>query len=114
MIVPDKTIGCHSQPVMAVRFSPCDTYLAVTGGNRTVCIYDTVSHFYFIYIFQRIQPYNITFQKSVHAYQKLNHHERHVGGCSFSRNGTLLATGSNDKTVAIWDMGNGEDLSGNL
>lgn len=54
------------------------------------------------------------YQKSVHAYQNLRHHERHVGACSFSRNGALLATGSNDRTVAIWKTGLGENISGNI
>lgn len=35
-------------------------------------------------------------------------HKRYVACCAFSRDGNLLATGSNDKSVIVWD------LTGNL
>lgn len=31
-------------------------------------------------------------------------HKRYVGCCAFSRDGSLLASGSNDKTVIVWDL----------
>ncbi|XP_011306980.1 WD repeat, SAM and U-box domain-containing protein 1-like [Fopius arisanus] len=31
-------------------------------------------------------------------------HKRYVGCCAFSRDGSLLASGSNDKSVIIWDL----------
>ena len=35
-------------------------------------------------------------------------HRRYVACCAFSRDGNLLATGSNDKSIIVWD------LTGNL
>jgi WD40 repeat protein len=35
--------------------------------------------------------------------RKLHHHDRYVGSCAFSWTGSFFATGSNDKSVAIFD-----------
>lgn len=31
-------------------------------------------------------------------------HKRYVACCAFSRDGSLLATGSNDRSVIVWDL----------
>ena len=46
-----------------------------------------------------------TLQESGSVLHSLDHHTRHVGTCSFSRTGSYLATGSNDRSVAIWTIG---------
>lgn len=73
--------GDHSGAVMCVRFSKDGLFVASTGGDKLVCIYDV--------------------DKGV-LVKKMRPHERYVGSCAFSWSGAFLATGSNDKCVAIF------------
>ena len=41
--------------------------------------------------------------------QKFAYHGSYVGCCAFNRTSTLLATGSNDRTVAVWQVINADD-----
>ena len=52
-------------------------------GDKYVCIYDMAT---------------------LQAVQKFAFHGSYVGCCAFNRDSSLLATGSNDKTVAIWQF----------
>ncbi|XP_042899841.1 WD repeat, SAM and U-box domain-containing protein 1 [Parasteatoda tepidariorum] len=82
------TLEGHSGNVMSCRFSPDGTLLASTGGDRLIILWDP---------------------KTGQALQKLEGHTRYVTCCAFL-NSSILATGSNDKTIAIWYM-NKETIS---
>lgn len=76
-----KLQGHHSGAVMCVRFSKDGLYLASTGGDKLICIYSV---------------------ETGKLVRNLNYHGRYVGSCAFSSSGHFFATGSNDRTVAIW------------
>ena len=68
---------------MCVKFSPDTKYIASTGGDKLVYIYELPSG---------------------NVLQKLDHHASYVGACAFSRSGKYLVTGSNDKKIAVIKM----------
>ncbi len=45
---------------------------------------------------------------------QLEHHQRYVTCVAFSSDGTLLASGSNDKQVALWKLSEGDEDEGIL
>ena len=71
----------HSGQVMCVRFSKDGRHLASSGGDKRICIYDVETGVLF---------------------KKISYHDRYVGSCAFSTSGAFFATGSNDRSVAIW------------
>ncbi len=73
-----------------VAFSPDDRILAV-GGNDDgwVDLWDMLSY---------------------HLIRTLNGHARPIAGLVFSDDGTLLASGSHDQTLRIWDVATGREL----
>ncbi|KAJ8686204.1 hypothetical protein QAD02_021998 [Eretmocerus hayati] len=77
----------HSSALTCVRFSPNGIYIASSGLDKTVILWET---------------------STGRIVSVLTGHNRYVACCAFSRNGHLLATGSNDKRVIIWN------LTGNL
>ncbi|KAF8791075.1 WD repeat, SAM and U-box domain-containing protein 1-like [Argiope bruennichi] len=81
----------HTGNVNACRFSYDGSILASTGGDRVVFLWNP---------------------KTGEALQKLEGHNRYVTCCAFS-NGSLLATGSNDKTVVLWTL-NRENIFNSL
>ncbi|GFS40418.1 WD repeat, SAM and U-box domain-containing protein 1 [Nephila pilipes] len=86
-ISPIIILEGHTGNVIACRFSFDGTILASTGGDRVIFLWNP---------------------KTGEAIRKLEGHNRYVTCCAFS-NSTLLATGSNDKTVVLWSL-NMEEL----
>ena len=76
-------LKAHTSSVMCVKFSPNTKYVASTGGDKLVYIYEL---------------------SSGKVLQKLDHHTSYVGACAFSRSGRFLVTGSNDKKIAVLKM----------
>ena len=79
-----KISGHHNSAVMCLRFSKDSKYLASTGGDKLACIYEV---------------------STGNVIQKLTPHDRYIGSCAFSHTGTFFATGSNDKCVSIFGIG---------
>ncbi|XP_076388517.1 WD repeat, SAM and U-box domain-containing protein 1 isoform X2 [Megachile rotundata] len=77
-----RTMEKHSSALTCVRFSANGLYVASSGLDKTASSGKVVA---------------IT-----------SEHRRYVACCAFSKDGNLLATGSNDKSVIVWD------LTGNL
>ena len=75
-----KTFGM----ILSMRFNPCNNILATGSGNG------------------EIQLWNI--DKS--EYKVLKGHNSWVVAVCFSKDGKLLASGSNDRTLIIWDVEN--------
>ena len=76
-------LKAHTSSVMCVKFSPDTKYIASTGGDKLVYVYEL---------------------SSGKVLQKLDHHTSYVGACAFSRSGKYLVTGSNDKKIAVLKM----------
>lgn len=71
--------------------------------NKTFRILITlmiISFFYFI----PQSFYSDIFQDTGKVMAITTGHNRYVACCAFSRDGNLLATGSNDKSVIVWDL----------
>ncbi|PRD23410.1 UNVERIFIED_CONTAM: Wdsub1 [Trichonephila clavipes] len=81
-ISPITILEGHTGNVIACRFSCDGALLASTGGDRAIFLWNP---------------------ETGEAIQKLERHNRYVTCCAFS-NSTLLATGSNDKTVVLWSL----------
>ena len=68
---------------MCLRFSADAQFLASSGGDKLLCIYNT---------------------ESGDLLHKLYPHERYIGSCAFSRSSAFLVSGSNDKSVVIFQF----------
>ena len=78
-----KISGHHNSAVMCVRFSKDGKYLVSTGGDKMVIFYDVSTG----EVLRRMTP-----------------HDRYVGSCAFSNTGVFFTTGSNDKSVIIFEL----------
>jgi len=90
-INPLSTFRCHTDVVEDVDWHPKDANLiGSVGDDCRICIWD-------------VREKNPT--KAVHTVEKA--HDGYVNGLAFNPvNEFMLATGSADKTVALWDMRN--------
>ena len=75
--------GDHSNAVMCLRFSQDGQFLATSGGDKLLCVYNT---------------------ESGDLLHKLYPHERYIGSCAFSRSSAFLVSGSNDRSVVIFQF----------
>jgi WD40 repeat protein len=85
----------HTGPVRAVAFSPDGHWLASAGDDRTVRLWSVQPG-------QSGQPVQIT-----GAPQVLQGHRAAVYAVAFSPDGTLLASGSQDASVFVWEAASG-------
>ena len=77
-----RTFSDHESAVMCVRFSLDGQLLASTGGDKYVVLCCV---------------------QTLRTLQKFAYHSSYVGCCAFYRS-DLLATGSNDRSVAVWTL----------
>ncbi|CAF0730599.1 unnamed protein product [Didymodactylos carnosus] len=80
-----RTLSQHSCAVMCVAYSPIDSshLLASGSGDKTIIIWDYISG---------------------QILTQFEAHERYVTTCSFSFDGKLLVSGSNDRLVKLWTI----------
>ncbi len=93
--VLEGTLAGNTYGVTSVTFSPNGMFLASTGYDYTVKIWDVCS---------------------LMLRQTLEEHTKYVYCVAFSRDGRLLASGSVDGTIKLWDVDTGtlrKTLTGN-
>ncbi|XP_024591661.1 WD repeat, SAM and U-box domain-containing protein 1 isoform X4 [Neophocaena asiaeorientalis asiaeorientalis] len=91
----------HCAPVLTCAFSH-DGQMLVSGSvDKSVIVYDTDAQEYNIYIFRSAKTVMQNTEDILHT---LTQHTRYVTTCAFAPNILLLATGSMDKTVNIWQF----------
>lgn len=78
----------HSKCVYSVVFKPGGTHLAISSGDKTACVYDTVLGKPVLY---------------------LNGHRSHVASVAYNPDGSQLVSGGEDKTIRIWDARSGNE-----
>ena len=86
---PIKEIIKCENLVQAIALNPSENLLAIGGNNRLILMYSFLTD-------------SIKYG--------LNSHERAVLCLDFSSNGEILASGSADKSVILWNVENGEKL----
>ncbi|KAL9107098.1 MAG: hypothetical protein Q9227_007964 [Pyrenula ochraceoflavens] len=87
------TLPGHTDPILALVFSPASTTMATGSADSTARIWNT---------------------DTMTAKHTLKGHTSWVLELSYSPNANILATGSNDKSVRLWDVKTGQPLGGPL
>jgi len=85
---PARAIPAGQSSLFQVAFHPSGQSFAVCGADNLVKIYDLAGNDPLI----------------------LRGHTRAVTSLAFSKDGRLLVTGSNDRTLRLWDMPSGQSL----
>ncbi|XP_025017734.1 WD repeat and SOCS box-containing protein 1 isoform X2 [Tetranychus urticae] len=84
-----ETLKIDGKPLTSCCWSPNGKFLAVTGASKLVHVYDT-TEFKVVYV--------------------LAGHQHNVSSCDFSPDSSLLATGSWDARVIVWNVATGNKL----
>ena len=124
--VKKRFLEGHSSEVFQVSFSPDNIHLASCGNDKRIILWNRTSGkivekfkdkyspiFSFCYNSngtliaavvdgERVKVWS-TFTNEI-AFVLEGHHTSPVNSCSFSPDGSLLATVSGDKTYALWDI----------
>ena len=97
----------HSSPVISVAFSPDGTKMATASWDGSARIWNTSSG--------SLLANLIHDNPEIHQIKPLNYiiilNEAPLRSVTFSPDGTLLATNCGDKTVGIWDISSGKEVS---
>ncbi|XP_027624245.1 WD repeat, SAM and U-box domain-containing protein 1 isoform X2 [Tupaia chinensis] len=88
-------------PVRVCRFSPDSTCLASGAADGTVVLWNAQSHKLYRSVDKSVIIYDTNTENILHTLTK---HTRYVTTCAFAPNVLLLATGSMDKIVNIWQF----------
>lgn len=96
VITYTQTQGGHDRPVRAVAFSPDRQFLVTSGGDRTIKVWDTRN--------LRNAPGNAVRVQNI----VVNAGDREIVSLAFSPDGNLLASGSLNGTVRLWNWRTGQ------
>ncbi|MEP0888549.1 WD40 repeat domain-containing protein [Leptolyngbya sp. FACHB-16] len=96
VITYTQTQGGHDRPVRAVAFSPDRQFLVTSGGDRTIKVWDTRN--------LRNDPGNPARVQNI----VVNAGDREIVSLAFSPDGSLLASGSLNGTVRLWNWRTGQ------
>jgi WD40 repeat protein len=95
----------HTGIVNSVRFSPNGKFLASSSSDRTICLWDIAN----IAVLGNVAALgNIEAAGKLSTGQllcRLRGHTNALRSVSFSPDGKLLASGSDDETIKLWDTG---------
>jgi WD40 repeat protein/serine/threonine protein kinase len=94
----------HDGAVYSTSFSPDGKLIATGGYDKLVMIWDP----------EKVKPMDLTRElegqssESTIGYQRLAGHASPVRSVMFSPNGQLVASGSEDNAIRLWDVATGE------
>ena len=103
----------HSGLIFAIAFSPDGQTLASGGLDQTICLWDVLTVLN-TGISEPLKEFTATSPKDTEvssrekAYQTLQGHTGWVWSIAFSPDGKLLASGSEDMTIRLWEIHTGQ------
>ncbi|XP_021253304.1 WD repeat, SAM and U-box domain-containing protein 1 isoform X3 [Numida meleagris] len=96
-------------PVRVCRFSPESTYLVSGAADGSVVLWNTQTMKLYRSVDKCVIIYETNTGNILHT---LSQHTRYVTTCAFAPHSLLLATGSMDKTVHIWQLDSEQPRAG--
>ncbi|KAM9189403.1 WD repeat, SAM and U-box domain-containing protein 1 isoform 1-T1 [Mergus octosetaceus] len=97
-------------PVRVCRFSPESTYLVSGAADGSVVLWNVQS----LKLYRSVDKCVIIYETNTgNILHTLSQHTRYVTTCVFAPCTALLATGSMDKTVNIWQLDSKQPCAGN-
>jgi WD40 repeat protein/serine/threonine protein kinase len=100
-----KALPGHQMAVESVAFSPNRRFLASASEDTTVQVWDVATWRQMPIYMLPGPPQRIVYPRRIHV---LHGHNSGVVAVAFSPDSTVLATGSRDHTIKIWNVSSGE------
>ncbi len=109
--IKTRRLDGHRGPVYAAEFSPNDKYVVSGGRDRRLLVWDlqssAASQDPREVIQARLAPIAEGSMESDSQFQQLGEHAAAIRAVSFSKDGNILYSASDDNTVRIWNISQG-------
>lgn len=104
-----QTFEGHSQPVNSISYSPDGRYLASGSRDGTVKLWDVSNG----HELQTLGKQSENVGSLIYSFDggyKVTGYSEYINSISFSPDGRYLASGSNNKTIKLWDVSSGRKV----
>ena len=101
------TLQGHTEPIPSVCFSPDGQTLASGSSDRMIRLWDVANLLRLDHALSGLSDVDLDSSQTL---QTLTGHTGTVRSVCFSPNGQILASGSRDQTIRLWNVANGQVL----